>query len=119
MIHPIRTPYSASASRAPGVQRLGDHRVRHAHALERVRAELELRVPHPLRGEVARHAAHQVRDVLRLGQQPADRRVDVDEVREVAERVELPQLLRAAGTPRSGCRRASSSTVSTGAEPTK
>jgi hypothetical protein len=66
---------------------------REAGPPERVGRDLHLDVPDTLRGQVPGDAAHQVRDVFRLGHQPADRVVHVDEVREVAELVKSPELL--------------------------
>ena len=59
-------------------------------------------------------------DVVRLAHQAADRAVDLREVREVAELVEGGQLGGRRRHPgAAGCRRASSSTVGTDAEPTR
>ena len=60
-------PHPALGQRVPRpeVKRLGDHRVRHPYALERVRPELEFGVPHVLRREVSRHPAYQVGDARR------------------------------------------------------
>ncbi len=86
-------PVLAERTAGGHVQRLGDGPHGQADHVVRVRGDLQLGVPDPLRDEVAGQAEDEGGHVLRLAYQGVDGPVDLGEVGEVGEGVEAAQLL--------------------------